>query len=216
MPRLRASRPRRARPERGEGEPVRRSRGTDRRTSRRRPPADRAARNDRRGRADSLRSRLRPRRPRRAGGVSVRQRPARARRYTRRVIGLRSPHPLALLVGGIILAAAASWVLPARSEERRDDPATGRRVVVAGTYHRVEPSPVGPLRALVAIPKGMTDAGSVIFFVFLIGGAFTGGDRTRPPRRALDGLVRRLERREALVPPPARLPFALGGVLATM
>jgi len=49
------------------------------------------------------------------------------------VSGFKFPHPLVLLVAGIALAAAASWVLPAGQYERRDDPATGRRVVIAGT-----------------------------------------------------------------------------------
>ena len=48
-------------------------------------------------------------------------------------MSLRFPHPLVLLTGCIALAAAASWVLPAGEYERRDDPAAGRRVVVAGT-----------------------------------------------------------------------------------
>src|SRR5436309_2370691 len=134
----------------------------------------------------------------------------------RRVSGFKFPHPLVLLVAGTALAAAASWVLPAGHYERRDDPVTGRRVVVAGTYHAVPPRPVGPWRALVAIPKGMADAASVIFFVFLIGGAFTVVDRTGALRGAVDWLVRRLARRDALVIPAACLTFALGGVLDNM
>src|SRR5256886_2701975 len=134
----------------------------------------------------------------------------------RRVSGFKFPHPLVLLVAGTALAAAASWVLPAGQYERRDDPVTGRRVVVAGTYHAVPPHPVGPWRALVAIPKGMADAASVIFFVFLIGGAFTVVDRTGALRGAVDWLVRRLARRDALVIPAACLTFALGGVLDNM
>src|SRR5207247_7739320 len=106
---------------------------------------------------------------------------------------VRFPHPLPLLVGGLILAAAATWVLPAGQYERRDDPATGRRVAVAGTYHAVQPHPVGPLQALVAIPKGMGDAASVIFFVFLIGGAFTVVDRTGALRGAVVRLLGGLE-----------------------
>src|SRR3989442_8917242 len=62
----------------------------------------------------------------------------------------------------------------------------------------------------------MTDAGSVIFFVFLIGGAFTVVDRTGALRSAVDWLVRLLERREAFVLPAACLTFALGGVLDNM
>ena len=130
--------------------------------------------------------------------------------------GFKFPHPLVLLVAGLALAAAASWVLPTGQYERRDDPITGRRVVVAGTYHPVAASPLGPFRALVAIPKGMVDAASVIFFVFLIGGAFTVVDRTGALRSAVEWLVRRLERRDALVIPTACLVFALGGVLDNM
>jgi len=131
-------------------------------------------------------------------------------------VALRFPHPLVLLTGCVALAAAASWVLPAGEYQRRDDPAAGRRVVVAGTYHAVAPRPVGPFRALVAIPRGMADAGAVIFFVFLIGAAFTVVDRTGALRQAVDALVRRFARHETLVVPAACLAFALGGALDNM
>jgi len=132
------------------------------------------------------------------------------------VTGFKFPHPLVLLVAGLALAAAASWVLPTGQYERRDDPITGRRVVVPGTYHPVAARPLGPLRALVVIPKGMVDAASVIFFVFLIGGAFTVVDRTGALRSAVEWLVRHLKRRDALVIPATCLVFALGGVLDNM
>ena len=69
------------------------------------------------------------------------------------------PHPLTLLTGCILAAAIGSYVLPAGQYERRADPVTGRDVVVAGTYHHVDPRPVGPFEALVAIPKGLAAAG---------------------------------------------------------
>lgn len=129
---------------------------------------------------------------------------------------IRAPHPLALLIGCVLLAAALSYMLPAGEYERREDPATGRRVVLAGTYHRVEASPVGPFQALVAIPKGMADAASVIFLVFLVGGAFTVVDRTGVLRRAVHWLVWRVGRREVLVIPIMSVAFAAGGVLENM
>jgi len=49
----------------------------------------------------------------------------------------------------ILLAAVASHVLPAGEYDRREDPATGRRIVVAGTYHAVAARPVEAFRALV-------------------------------------------------------------------
>src|SRR5438045_8403593 len=82
---------------------------------------------------------------------------------------LRFPHPLTLLVGFIVLAAAMTYVLPAGQFDRRDDPATGRRVVVAGTYHAVPQAPVTPFQAVVAITRGMAAAAYIIFLVFLFG-----------------------------------------------
>ncbi|PYO95673.1 MAG: YfcC family protein [Gemmatimonadetes bacterium] len=120
------------------------------------------------------------------------------------------------MCGGILLAAAASHVLPPGEYDRRDDPATGRRVVVAGTYHAVAARPVGIFQTLVAIPRGMADAAAVIFFVFLIGGAFTVVDETGALRQGVDWLVRRFGHSAALVVPSASLAFALGGVLDNM
>src|SRR6187549_298954 len=83
------------------------------------------------------------------------------------------PHPLVLLVGCILVAAALSYVVPAGQYERHEDPATGRHLVVAGSYHPVPPHRMGPFQTLVALPQGMIDAASVIFLVFLVGGAFS-------------------------------------------
>jgi uncharacterized ion transporter superfamily protein YfcC len=126
------------------------------------------------------------------------------------------PHPLTLLTACILAAAIGSHLLPAGQYERRADPVTGREVVVAGTYHRVESSPVGPFEALVAIPRGLAAAGSVIFLVFLVGGAFTVVDETGALRQAVGWLVRRLENRETLLIPIVSLAFAAGGALEHM
>jgi uncharacterized ion transporter superfamily protein YfcC len=126
------------------------------------------------------------------------------------------PHPLTLLTACIFAAALCSYILPAGEYDRREDPVTGRNVVVAGTYHHVEPRHVGPFEALVCIPKGLADAASVVFFVFLVGGAFTVVDETGALRQGVGWLVRRLANRAALVIPIVSLAFALGGALENM
>lgn len=108
---------------------------------------------------------------------------------------LRFPHPLILLVACVIVAATLTWLLPAGAYERREDPVAGREVVVAGTYRAVDPSPVGPFDAMVAIPRGMTDAASVIFYVFLVGGAFAVVERTGALAELVNWLAQRLARR---------------------
>jgi uncharacterized ion transporter superfamily protein YfcC len=126
------------------------------------------------------------------------------------------PHPLVLLAGCVILAAAASYVLPAGQFDRADDEATGRSVVVAGTYHAVERSPVNLFDAMVALPRGMAEAAEVIFLVFLIGGAFTVVDETGALRRGVISLVRTLGGRDLLVIPIVSIFFATGGVVENM
>lgn len=129
---------------------------------------------------------------------------------------MRLPHPLALLVGCLLLAAALSHLLPAGQFERREDPATGRSVAVAGSYHPVGSAPVGPLQAVAAIPRGMADAAGVIFFVFLIGGAFAVVEKTGASTRIVQRLVGRLGAREILVLPLASLLFGAGGILVQL
>ena len=116
----------------------------------------------------------------------------------------------------MLLAAALTWLLPAGQFERREDPATGRSVVVPGTYARVEPHRVGPFGAVVAIPKGIVDAASVIGLVFLIGGGFTVVERTGTFGRLVDWLARRLKGRGIMVIPVASVVFSVGGIMMQM
>lgn len=126
------------------------------------------------------------------------------------------PHPLVLLVGFVLAAAALTWVIPAGRYDRQEDSATGRQVVVPGTHQAVPATPVSLSDALVDIPKGMADAASVIFLVFLVGAAWTVVERTGVFGVLLDGLVRRLRGHDALVIPVSCLVFALGGILIQM
>lgn len=129
---------------------------------------------------------------------------------------LRFPHPLVLLFAGILLAAVLTWVIPAGQYDRRDDPVTGRSLVVAGTYHRVERQPVGPFRSMVDISQGLIKAADVVFFVFLVGGAFTVVDKTGALRSAVDALAHRLRNRRRMVIPVVCVAFAVGGAVENL
>ena len=131
-------------------------------------------------------------------------------------VRLRIPHPLILLLGCLLAAALLSHLLPAGRYQRRDDPATGRSVVVPGTYQQVASQPLGPFQTLVAVPKGLVDAASVVFLVFLVGGAFAVVEQTGALGQAVGWLARRVERREALVIPIVSVAFAVGGLTENM
>jgi uncharacterized ion transporter superfamily protein YfcC len=128
----------------------------------------------------------------------------------------RLPDPLVLLLACVLLAAVASWVLPAGVFDRVEDPETGRMVVVPGTYHEVDPTPVGPFQAFVALPLGMAEAADVIFLIFLIGGAFTVVDESGTLRRTIGSLVRALRGQDVLIVPIVSLFFAIGGITENM
>ena len=129
---------------------------------------------------------------------------------------MKLPHPVLLLLGGIVLAAALTWVLPAGEFERRDDAATGRSLVVPGTYHRVEPAPVGPLGALVAVPRGMVAAAEVIISILLVGGALALVEQLGTLRRGAQAMVRAFRGRGTLALIPVCVVFATFGALENM
>jgi uncharacterized ion transporter superfamily protein YfcC len=116
----------------------------------------------------------------------------------------------------VIVAAALTHILPPGEYDRREDPATGRMVVVPGSYHAVEANALGILEIGLAFPKGIIEAASVIAVILLGGGAFVVVDRTGAFRVALAGLVRRLGARRSLALPITAFVFATGGVLENM
>lgn len=129
---------------------------------------------------------------------------------------LRLPHPLALLLGCVLVAAVLTHLLPPGQYDRREDPATGRQVVVAGTYHRLDSAPVGPFAAFVAVPAGMVAAAEVIVLILLVGGAWTVVDKAGTLGRMVDWLVARFGQRRYLVIAILSVAFAAGGALENM
>ena len=126
---------------------------------------------------------------------------------------LRFPNPIVLLVGCVLLAALATYVVPAGSYDREVDEDTGRTVVVAGTFQPVDPAPVNLFAATVALPRGLIDAAEIVFLIFLVGGAFTVVDKTGALKGGIEWLVGLLAGRRLLVLPVVSLAFAAGGVL---
>jgi uncharacterized ion transporter superfamily protein YfcC len=128
---------------------------------------------------------------------------------------MRLPHPLVLLLGGVVVAALLTWILPAGAYQRRVDAATGREVVIAGTYARVAPAPVGPSAALMAVPRGLIAGVEITLTILVVGGAFALLDATGALARLVGALVGRT-RRPHLVVIGISLVFATLGALENM
>ena len=125
-------------------------------------------------------------------------------------------HPLLLLLGAVLAAAALTWMLPAGQFERRDDAATGRRVVVAGTYHRVDRSPVGLFGAAVSLSRGFVAAADVIAVVLFVGGAWVVVDELGALRRVIGDLTGALGGGGIMAIPIVSAAFAAFGALENM
>lgn len=123
---------------------------------------------------------------------------------------------MVLLLGCVMVAAALTYVLPAGEFERKEDAATGRTVVVANTYHRVEAQPVQPFAAFVAVPRGFVAAAEVVVLVLLVGGAWTVVDKAGTLRAIVDWLVLRFGTRRYLAIGLLSFAFAAGGALENM
>ncbi len=129
---------------------------------------------------------------------------------------LRLPPPFVLLLGAVAVAAFATWIVPSGQYDRRDDAATGRRVVVAGTYHPVPSSPVGAFAAAVAVPRGFIDAADVIVVVLICGGAWVVVDRLGTLMRAVGQAAWRFRHNGLLLVPIVSTLFATMGALENM
>ena len=79
------------------------------------------------------------------------------------------PHSLAIIVVVMLAAAILTYIIPSGVFDRIKDEG-GRTVVVPGSYHTVEKTPVNPLRILEYVFPGLQSAGQIIFALLCAGG----------------------------------------------
>lgn len=82
------------------------------------------------------------------------------------------PETALLLLIIVVFIAALTYFVPAGEFDRIIDDATGREIVVAGSYHEIDRTPTTPLQLFSSIFRGIVKASDIIAMVFVIGGAF--------------------------------------------
>jgi len=122
--------------------------------------------------------------------------------------GFRVPHTLVLLFSMVIVAYALTFILPQGAFERVDH--DGHEMVVADSYHRVDPVRLPIWTPLMAVPQGFANAEGIIFFVFIIGGAFGVFRATGAADAMIGFLLRRFANQPALLIACGMLVFAAG------
>jgi uncharacterized ion transporter superfamily protein YfcC len=120
------------------------------------------------------------------------------------------PHTLVILFSMVVLAQILTYVIPAGSFDLVEN-AAGRLQVVPGSFQFTPDAPaLSPLACLTAIPKGFSGAHEIIFFVFIIGGAFAVFRATGAVDAALGFLLRRWGERPFWLVAGGTLLFAVG------
>ena len=126
--------------------------------------------------------------------------------------GFEMPHIYVILFVFSAIAAVLTYFVPAGLYDRVPGP-NGRTTIDPESFRIVESTPVGLVDFMLAIPKGLMDAGVVVFFTFIIGGMFMVLRRTGIIEIGVDKLTRRFADNSIVVIPVLMVTFA---VIATL
>ena len=127
---------------------------------------------------------------------------------------LRVPHTYALLFGLIVLAAAATYWIPAGTFDRVEH--EGRELVEPESFHHVEARPAGPSEIFLAFPRGLLETAHIVFYIFLIGGAFSVVNATGAIESLIHGVVRACRGNGEIVITVLVVLFSVGGATIGM
>lgn len=126
----------------------------------------------------------------------------------------RIPHTFALLFSLVVLAAIASHWIPAGRYAR--EMVDGREVVQPGSYQRVESDPAGVVEVFLAYPRGLEATAHIVFFIFIIGGAFGVVNATGTVEASIHEIVRACRGRGEVVVGVLVVAFSLAGATIGM
>jgi uncharacterized ion transporter superfamily protein YfcC len=112
----------------------------------------------------------------------------------------------------ILLAAAATWVVPGGAFDREEvvRGSVEAEIVVPGSFQFQESRPQG-LEVFTAPIRGALRLANIIFFIFMVGGSFYVLNETQAIAAAIHRLVKALKGREFLVIPTVMTAFSLFG-----
>ncbi len=124
------------------------------------------------------------------------------------------PHTFALLFALVALAAVATHWIPAGEFERVS--LDGREVVRADSFQPVESNPAGLTDVFLAFPRGLQETAHIVFYIFLIGGAFGVIQATGAVEASIRGVVRVCGGRGEVVIAVLTVLFSMGGATIGM
>ncbi|WP_010530297.1 YfcC family protein [Lentibacillus jeotgali] len=118
------------------------------------------------------------------------------------------PHIYVILFVLSAVAAILTYIIPAGEYERVPGP-EGRTTIDPNSFSAVEQTPIGIVDFLTVIPRGLIDAGEVVFFTFIIGGMFMVLRHTGIIEIAVDKLTRKFSNKSIMLIPVLTAVFAV-------
>ena len=86
---------------------------------------------------------------------------------------LKVPHTYVILLVLVLICMLATWLVPSGAYDRVVDEATGRTVVDPDSFHFLEGTGgLGFFTTMKGFINGMISSSDIIFFIFILGGAF--------------------------------------------
>lgn len=125
------------------------------------------------------------------------------------------PHTYVLLFVMIIIMALLTYVIPAGQYQKIPGP-EDRMIVDPNSYAHVDANPAKPFDILKAFPKGLAAAQSIVFFIFIVGGAFNIVNQTGAIEAGIGKVALSLKGKEVLMIPIIVFIFSLGGATIGM
>ncbi|KAA0956950.1 putative basic amino acid antiporter YfcC [Planococcus sp. ANT_H30] len=124
-------------------------------------------------------------------------------------------HPFNILFIVILFMAILTYFVPAGEYERLTNDA-GQTIVVDGSYAQIDSNPAGFLTVFQAIHKGMVQSAPIIFFIFIVGGAFHVFRDTKAIEGAFASLSAKTKGKEMIMIPIVMIFFGIGGATIGM
>ena len=140
------------------------------------------------------------------------------------------PHVFVLLTLVILVSSVFTWIIPSGSYKRETKLIDGheRTLLIPGTFEHIDKNislkgallddpvegkatPIGLKSFLTAIPRGLEEAADIIFFIFIIGGAFGILQRTGVITAAIGRLLSKMGDRGPLLTAVLMVVLAAGG-----
>lgn len=121
----------------------------------------------------------------------------------------KTPHTYALLMVIIAVSCVLTYIIPAGEYKRAEK--NGQTLVVPGSYHEIPQHGVSFLDWFRAVPEGLLTGGEIVFYIFLVGGAFGIVHRTGAFENGINKAIQTLGSSKILMVPLTMTIFSILG-----